>query len=275
MRDPGLSEAIQAAGGVSELARRVGVSQPSVSNWDKIPAERVLVVEAATGVDRKVLRPDLYQERDNAAPAVDEIDIARAQEYALLSTLLVRAPECRAAEEALRRCAAMRRRSASRMSSWLKPRRRPRCSGSSANTSICSSGSGAANCCPTGRSTLPASCTSVRSRACASDLAALRDRAGRRQLRARGSRRDAVRDHGRHRERQSARRRKAPSSASSRNIFCPGSAASSPIWSVRTRPASTAASERSAACSWTSRRKRSRCRRETAAAKTTNLEGMR
>src|SRR5580765_7016692 len=89
MRDPGLSAAIQAASGVSKLARRVGVSQPSVSNWDKVPAERVLVVEAATGIDRKVLRPDLYEERD----VIDDIDIARAQEYALLSTLLVRAPD--------------------------------------------------------------------------------------------------------------------------------------------------------------------------------------
>jgi DNA-binding transcriptional regulator YdaS (Cro superfamily) len=92
MRDRGLSDAIQAAGGVSELARRVGISQPSLSNWDKVPAERVLVVEAATGIDRKVLRPDLYEARQ-AAPAVDEIDLARAQEYALLSTLLVRAPD--------------------------------------------------------------------------------------------------------------------------------------------------------------------------------------
>ena len=89
MRDSGLSEAIQAAGGVSKLARRVGVSQPSISNWDKVPAERVLVVEAATGIDRKVLRPDLYQERD----VVDEIDLARAQEYTLLSALLARAPD--------------------------------------------------------------------------------------------------------------------------------------------------------------------------------------
>ena len=90
MRDPGLSEAIQAVGGVSELARRVGVSQPSVSSWDRVPAERVLVVEATTGVDRTVLRPDLYQQRD--AEGIDDIDLARAQEYALLSTLLVRAP---------------------------------------------------------------------------------------------------------------------------------------------------------------------------------------
>ena len=90
MRDPGLSAAIQAVGGVSELARRVGISQPSVSNWDKVPAERVMAVEAATGVPRVRLRPDLYREQPNAN--VDEIDLARSQEYALLSTLLARAP---------------------------------------------------------------------------------------------------------------------------------------------------------------------------------------
>ncbi|TMJ05531.1 MAG: molecular chaperone [Alphaproteobacteria bacterium] len=90
MRDPGLSAAIQAVGGVSELARRVGISQPSVSNWDKVPAERVLVVEDATGVPRVRLRPDLYREQPPAN--VDEVDLARAQEYALLSALLARAP---------------------------------------------------------------------------------------------------------------------------------------------------------------------------------------
>jgi len=92
MRDPGLNEAIEVAGGVTELARRVGISQPSVSNWDKVPAERVLSVEAATGVNRKVLRPDLYSEPASPAKEIDEIDLARAQEYALLATLLVRAP---------------------------------------------------------------------------------------------------------------------------------------------------------------------------------------
>jgi Bacterial toxin YdaS len=40
MRDPGLSEAIRAAGGVAELARQIGISQPSVSNWNRVPAER-------------------------------------------------------------------------------------------------------------------------------------------------------------------------------------------------------------------------------------------
>ncbi len=92
MRDQGLDEAIRAAGGVSELARRIGISQPSVSNWDRIPAERVIAVEQATNVSRTVLRPDLYSEA--ASPSdIDEIDLARAQEYRLLTALLARAPD--------------------------------------------------------------------------------------------------------------------------------------------------------------------------------------
>jgi len=90
MKDPGLSEAIRVAGGVSELAREIGISQPSVSNWIRVPAERVVSVEAATGVDRATLRPDLYGTK---VIAVDEVDLARAQEYALLATLLMRAPD--------------------------------------------------------------------------------------------------------------------------------------------------------------------------------------
>jgi TorA maturation chaperone TorD len=88
MRDPGLSEAIRVAGGVSELARQIGISQPSVSNWNRVPAERVVSVETATGVDRAVLRPDLY-----GSAEVDDVDTARAQEYALLAGLLMRAPD--------------------------------------------------------------------------------------------------------------------------------------------------------------------------------------
>src|SRR5664279_6127434 len=92
MRDPGLNEAIEAAGGVSELARKLGISQPSVSNWTRVPPERVISVESLTGINRVVLRPDLYGERPMAGD-VDEVDAARAQEYALLSALLSRVPD--------------------------------------------------------------------------------------------------------------------------------------------------------------------------------------
>jgi TorA maturation chaperone TorD len=89
VRDEGLNEAIRAVGGVTELARRVGISQPSVSTWNTVPADRVLAVEAATGVARVRLRPDLY------APVreIDSVEEARGREYALLAVLLTRAPE--------------------------------------------------------------------------------------------------------------------------------------------------------------------------------------
>jgi TorA maturation chaperone TorD len=90
--DAGLQAAISAVGGVTELARRIGISQPSVSNWTRVPAERVLTVEQVTGVARAVLRPDLYGEANQTDPA-DDVDLARAQEYALLAVLLARAPD--------------------------------------------------------------------------------------------------------------------------------------------------------------------------------------
>src|SRR3954471_16584787 len=90
MRDPGLDQAIAAAGGVGALARKIGIAQPSVSNWSRVPAERVLAVEAVTGVSRGVLRPDLYGE---AMGALDEVDAARAGEYAMLARLLLQAPD--------------------------------------------------------------------------------------------------------------------------------------------------------------------------------------
>src|SRR5262249_1886005 len=76
----------------------IGISQPSLSNWNRIPAERVLTVEELTGIDRTVLRPDLYGE------ALDEVDAARAREYALLATLLRRSPT----SDLLSRVAALR-----------------------------------------------------------------------------------------------------------------------------------------------------------------------
>ena len=90
MSDTGLDEAIRAAGGITELARRIGISQPSVSNWSRVPAERVFSVEAATGVARAILRPDLYGEHPRG---LDEVETARAREYALLAKLLGHAPD--------------------------------------------------------------------------------------------------------------------------------------------------------------------------------------
>ena len=93
MRDPGLLQAINAAGGVSELARKIGIAQPSLSNWSRIPAERVPAIAEITGIDRAQLRPDLFGGYSSMASDIDETDSARSQEYALLAALLVRAPD--------------------------------------------------------------------------------------------------------------------------------------------------------------------------------------
>jgi TorA maturation chaperone TorD len=99
VRDEGLERAINAAGGIAELARRIGISQPSVSNWSKVPAQRVIAVETATGIPRTALRPDLYREKALPESDVDPIDAARAQEYALLARLLSAAPSKKLLEQ--------------------------------------------------------------------------------------------------------------------------------------------------------------------------------
>lgn len=99
MRDPALEKAIGSVGGVRALARSLGISQPAISSWKRVPADRVLSVEATTGVSRSDLRPDIYPQSVDAArsasaaaPALDEIDEARARECELIGALLWRAP---------------------------------------------------------------------------------------------------------------------------------------------------------------------------------------
>lgn len=107
MRDAGLELAIKAAGGVGSLARGLGIAQPSVSAWSRIPAERVLAIETLTQVNRFVLRPDLYGKSESQVTPkaeVDEIDQLRAAEYGLLSLLLGKAPDA----DTLRRIATLK-----------------------------------------------------------------------------------------------------------------------------------------------------------------------
>ena len=95
MKDVSLRRAIEAAGGVGALARALGISQPSVSNWQRVPAERVIAVESLTGVARSELRPDLYPGEPILLPQtpIDELDQARAIHYLLIAKLLRSAPD--------------------------------------------------------------------------------------------------------------------------------------------------------------------------------------
>jgi DNA-binding transcriptional regulator YdaS (Cro superfamily) len=53
-----------------DFARLVGIDKATASRWSasRIPAERVLEVEAATGIGRADLRPDLYPAAAKPAP---------------------------------------------------------------------------------------------------------------------------------------------------------------------------------------------------------------
>src|SRR3546814_19882258 len=76
-KSPGLEEAIRAAGGIPALAHALDVALPSVSAWRHLPEKHVSDVEALTGVERRVLRPDPYPESGmTAAAGRDEIDLA-------------------------------------------------------------------------------------------------------------------------------------------------------------------------------------------------------
>lgn len=58
-----IQRAAQLAGGQSALARKLGCTSQAVSKMcstGRVPAERVIAIEAATGVSRHELRPDLY-----------------------------------------------------------------------------------------------------------------------------------------------------------------------------------------------------------------------
>lgn len=55
-----LKKAIENAGGTAALARALNIRPQAVSQWEKVPAERVIQVEALSGVSRYQLRPDVF-----------------------------------------------------------------------------------------------------------------------------------------------------------------------------------------------------------------------
>lgn len=72
-----LDRAIAAAGSQYALATALGIKSPSISGWygrKRIPVERCIAIEAATGVSRHDLRPDVF----GPAPANDAEGVSRA-----------------------------------------------------------------------------------------------------------------------------------------------------------------------------------------------------
>ena len=55
-------DACEAAGGIDALAEFLGIRRQAFYQWPRVPADRVIPIELATGgkVTRERLRPDLY-----------------------------------------------------------------------------------------------------------------------------------------------------------------------------------------------------------------------
>ncbi|MEI6158761.1 MAG: molecular chaperone TorD family protein [Roseococcus sp.] len=89
----GLDAAISAAGGMDAFQSALNVARRTVFLWKQqgIPAERVPEIEAATGISRHALRPDLWPAE--SALAADPLREGRANLYALLGHLLSDVPD--------------------------------------------------------------------------------------------------------------------------------------------------------------------------------------
>ena len=71
-----LDKAIEQAGSQQALAEKLGIRSPSISEWrsrGRVPTDRCLAIEAATGVSRHDLRPDVF-----GPPPANDADQAKA-----------------------------------------------------------------------------------------------------------------------------------------------------------------------------------------------------
>jgi DNA-binding transcriptional regulator YdaS (Cro superfamily) len=59
-RDKIVDEAIATAGGLERLGLAIGITAQAVWKWTRVPANRVIAVERATGIPRERLRPDIF-----------------------------------------------------------------------------------------------------------------------------------------------------------------------------------------------------------------------
>lgn len=55
-------------GGIPGLAARLKIKRQAIYQWDEIPTKRLVEIEKITGIDRSVLRPDLFKGYSTPTP---------------------------------------------------------------------------------------------------------------------------------------------------------------------------------------------------------------
>lgn len=100
-----LKEAVSVIGGGRALGRLLGLSHSAVRQWQRVPAERVLDVERASGVPRDQLRPDLYRQAVPMRPLLTGglplRDVARRAASRAVHSLLADDPDLISGKTAL------------------------------------------------------------------------------------------------------------------------------------------------------------------------------
>jgi hypothetical protein len=81
-RSPELMNVFAAAGGIGELAAKLGLSRQAVGIWHKVPFKHLNRVSDITGIPRQLIRPDLFDDERLILQMFDRgmntADIARA-----------------------------------------------------------------------------------------------------------------------------------------------------------------------------------------------------
>jgi DNA-binding transcriptional regulator YdaS (Cro superfamily) len=61
-RNPILNKVFQHYGSASALARELGLGRAAVSAWRELPMKHLRKISNETGISRRSLRPDLYED---------------------------------------------------------------------------------------------------------------------------------------------------------------------------------------------------------------------
>ena len=68
-----IKEIANKAGGVVALSHALGLSRGAVSQWSRVPLNRVKSVEKITGISKAILRPDVFGD----APTNDQTQVTK------------------------------------------------------------------------------------------------------------------------------------------------------------------------------------------------------
>lgn len=60
-------EAVKEVISFADLARKIGVTRGAISQWDRVPAERIFEVSQITGLPMSTIRPDMFKGVEGAA----------------------------------------------------------------------------------------------------------------------------------------------------------------------------------------------------------------